>query len=198
MLRTIQNISLFILLIVLNGCGYTFQGSGSVLPPDIKKVYIPFVENDSTEGGIASVLTEALRDQFERYGIVEIVENARESDAELTVRIKSVTKTSRSVTSKSDIALQFDTVMLISAVLKRQTGAVLWRNDNFSISTAFAASEGGLVSSSSDFAQGVIGASSLDNLDPRQFARSQEQAALEQIALLASRRIYEDSVAPDF
>ncbi len=182
----------------VSGCGYTFQGSGSVLPPDVKKIYIPLVENDSTEGGISNVLTEALRDQFERFGVVQIVESAREGDAELTVRIKSVTKTSRSVTSKSDVALQSETSMVLSAVLQRQTGAVLWRNDNLAISTAYAAAEGGLVSSSSEFAQGVIGASELDNLDPRQFARSQEQAALEQIAQLASQRIYLDSVSPDF
>lgn len=180
------------------GCGYTLQGGGSILPPDVKKIYIPFVQNDSTEGGIANIFTESLRDQFERFGVVEIVDDAQNADATLNARIKSIKRISRAVTSKTEVAVQYDVTMLVSATLKKKNGSILYRDENLSLSSAYGAAQAGVVASSSDFAQGVIGASSLDKLDSRQLARSQEQQALEQIASIAAARIYQDAVSPDF
>lgn len=194
-------ISIFFLCLVssfISGCGYTLQGGGSVLPPDVKKIYIPLVENDSTEGGVAGTLTEALRDQFERYGIVEVVDEALDADATLEARIKSVKRQSKAVTSKTEVALQYDVTMTLAASIKRRNGTLLYKNDNLALSSAFGATQAGVVSSSADFAQGVINATSLGNLDPRQLARSQEQQALQQIVSLAAQKIYQDSVAPDF
>ena len=182
----------------LSGCGYTLAGSGSVLPPDVKKIYIPLAENDSTESGIANSLTEAFRDQFEQYGVVEVVDDSQDADATLEARIKSVKRTSRAVTSKTDVALQSDVTMAISATLTRRNGAILYQNENISISSAFGAAAAGVVASSASFAQGVISQSALANLDPRQLEQSQEQQALDQITTTAAQRVYQDAIAPDF
>ena len=66
------------------------------------------------------------------------------------------------------------------------------------ISSAVAASQAGLQAGSSAFAAGLTTDASLARLDPRQFARSQEQSALEQIATTAAQMIYNQAVAPDF
>lgn len=190
--------ALLVLITLLAGCGYTLQGSGSILPPDVKKIYIPIVENDSTEGGIANIFTESLRDQFERFGVVEIADESQSADAILNARIKSVKRTSRAVTSRTEVALQYDVTMTVSATLKKRNGTLLYRDENLSLSNAFGASQSGVVTSSTDFAQGITDAAALGNLDSRQLARSQEQQALQQIASLAAARIYQDAVSPDF
>lgn len=190
---------LFVLFFLINtGCGYTFQGGTSVLPSDVKQVFIPFVENDSTDGTFANLFTEALRDQFERYGIVEITEDRAVADAELLARVKSVKRTTRAVTSKTDVAQQFDTTVTIDAKLVKKNGTQLWANRNLQISSASAATQSGLVSNSVSFSGGLIGAGDLGSLDPRQFAKSQEQTALQKIAEMASVQIYNSAVAADF
>ena len=195
----IKNLFAAILLtITFAGCGYTFQGAGSVLPPDVKKIYIPFAENDSTEGSFGNVFTEILRDQFERYGAVEVTDERSGSDAELISRIKSVKRSTRAVTNSTDIAQQFDTTVVIDARLVKRNGSQLWANPNMQISYAVAASQAGLQAGSSAFAAGLTTDASLARLDPRQFARSQEQSALEQIATTAAQMIYNQAVAPDF
>ena len=196
-LTTIISLVLFVAL-GASGCGYTLQGSGSVLPPDVKTIYIPFAENDSTEGSFGNIFTEALRDQFERFGTVIVSDERSGSDAELISRIKSVKRQTRAVTSTTDIAQQFDTTVTIEARLVKKNGAQLWSNPNIQVSSAVAAAQLGLQSGSTSFASGLGSASELSKLDPRQFARSQEQAALETLAQAASLKIYNDSVAPDF
>jgi hypothetical protein len=45
LIKSLAKFSILVLSILAQfGCGYALQGAGSVLPPDIKKVYIPFLE----------------------------------------------------------------------------------------------------------------------------------------------------------
>ncbi|RIL11407.1 MAG: hypothetical protein DCC75_02350, partial [Proteobacteria bacterium] len=145
----------------LSGCGYTFQGSGTVLPPDVKKVYIPFVENQSTEAGLSTLLTEALRDRFERYGVVTVVEENSEADAVLKAKIIKVKRAAASVTSGTDRALQQDVSLTVAAELKRITGGLLWRNPSLQVTSAYGAASSAVVTSSSEFAYNTLGASDL-------------------------------------
>lgn len=186
------------LVAVLSGCGYQFSGGGSILPNDVRKIYIPIVENDTTEGSLGPLLTEALRDQFERFGVIEVVNGVAEADAILETKITKLTRSARSTTSRTDYALQSDAILTVSTSLKRLSGQLLWSNPELQVSRSYGESTGGIVGSSSDFAGGVTGLTDLANLDPRQAARGQEQAALEDMASKVARKIYTDSVAPDF
>lgn len=186
------------ILLTQLGCGYAFQGGKSILPPDVKKIYIPIVENDSTEGGLSNLFTESLRDTFDRFGAVEVVNSEIDADAILKARITKVTKDTRSVTSNTDIALQLDTTMTVDAELKKTTGQILWRNKSLQVSKSFGSSAATTQSSSSEFAGGLIGSGDLANLDPHEQQRSQEQLALQDITQKTARKIYDDAVAPDF
>lgn len=189
---------IFGILASFNACGYSFQGSGSILPTDVKRIAIPNVQNGSTESGLGTTVTEALREQFERYGAVSVVEDAAEADAVLKAKIIKVAKESRTSSSRTDTALQFDTVMTLAAELRRNNGAVLWQDNNISVSRAFGSTSGVVVTSSSDFAAGSIGSADLGSLDDRDVSRGQEQDALQVLAEQAARQIYDDAVAPDF
>jgi outer membrane lipopolysaccharide assembly protein LptE/RlpB len=182
----------------LSGCGYAFSGAGTILPPDVKNIYIPPVENNSTELGLSNTVTEALREQFESYGVVSIVERQSEADAVLTAKVMQVQRNTRTTSSNSDTARQLETTLLLSAELRRVTGPTLWRDDKISISRAFASDANVVVTSSSDFATGSISGSDLANLSVRDVARGQEAGALTAVAQEAARQIYDAAVAPDF
>jgi outer membrane lipopolysaccharide assembly protein LptE/RlpB len=185
-------------LVVLCGCGYQFQGSGSALPPDVKFIAIPRVENITAEPGLSTVLTEALRDEFDRYGAVTVVENESQADAVLRTRLISVVRNTDTVTSTTDAALELSTSLTLAGELRRRSGGVLWRNDAVVVSKSFGADSGVVVTSSADFAGGSLGSQDLGSLDTREVSRSQEQEALVELADRAARTIYQEAVAPEF
>ncbi|MCB0317939.1 MAG: hypothetical protein KDD56_04225 [Bdellovibrionales bacterium] len=194
-----MRIILFTLLsLICASCGYTFQGSGSILPPDVQKINIPLAENLTSQPGVSLQLTEALRDRFERYGVVVVVDTLGEADAVLNTKVLDINQEARTVTANTEQALQYETVMTIAAELRRTSGPVLWRNPQLMVSKDFGSTSDVVVTSSSDFASNSLSARDLGALDSREVSRGQEQQALEDLAEQAAQNIYNEAVAPDF
>lgn len=189
------------LVIAMSSCGYTFQGSGSILPPDVKRLYIPLVENNSTESGLTTLFTEALRDRFERYGVVTIVDDVSDADAVLRARIIKVQRQTGAVSGTTDSAIQLDTKMQLAAELRRVSGSVLWKNSGFEVTQSYGAVNQLVVTSSADFASSGLGLSDFATLGQsgsREVQRGQERNVLSQLAEEAANKIYDSAVAPDF
>lgn len=182
----------------LSGCGYAFQGSGSILPEDVKTVAIRAAENNTTESGLGPRFTEKLRSRFERYGAVKIVDPGEEADAELVTSIQSITTQVRDVTGESDIALELEMILTIKAELRMKNGQILYRNDLLQVSESYGSTSDVVVTSSSSFAQGSIGAGSLSTLGSREVSRGQQNEAIEEAMEEATRVLYLDAVAADF
>lgn len=189
------------------GCGYKFQGSGSILPADIKTVAIPLVQNDTTESRMSERMTEELRSRFERYGVVKISEDEALADAVLKVRLLKLETKTRNVTSPQrdpvpDIAVDQDLVMTISAELRRRNGQLLYKNSNLIVSEAFAGISSVVVTSSSSFAQGGTDANTLNALGAQAssvaVAQGQQDQVLDTLIEESSRQLYLESVAADF
>jgi hypothetical protein len=198
MIRIISAVACLASGVFLSACGYTLRGSGTVLPADVKCIYIPQVQNDSTELGLGPVLTEALREEFDSYGVVSVVENQRDADAILKVKILGVKRSTNTVQASTNTALQMDTTMQVSGELRRNTGAVLWREGALQVSKDYGADKSVVVATSPDFASGSISSSDLANLSNREISRGQERAALNSMVQDTARMIYDKSVAPDF
>ncbi|HPG00063.1 MAG TPA: LptE family protein [Kiritimatiellia bacterium] len=76
---------LLILVAQLTGCvGYRL---GSMLPPDIKSVYVPTFVNKTDEPFIESDTTSAVIDELQKDGSLEVVATDGEADAILKVSI---------------------------------------------------------------------------------------------------------------
>ena len=159
---------------------------------------MPIVENQSTEPGLAIVFTEALRDEFERFGVLQIVESIKDADAVLNATILRVKQETQTVTASEETALQLSTVMTISSELRRVSGPMLWSNDRLQVSKTFGTSSDVVVTSSADFAGSNLGASDLAALDTREISRGQEREALTDLSEQAAKKIYNEAVAPDF
>jgi hypothetical protein len=184
--------------LALLGCGYVFEGGGSVLPADISKIYIPLVQNNTTEAGLTTTVTEALRDRFERYGVVTVVDDISQADAVLKARILRVRRATGTVTSQTDTALQLDTTIVLAGELRRVTGPVLWSNPSISVSKPIATASSAVVTSSSAFANSPLSAENLNRLGSRDVSRAQDQQMFELLADQAALQIYSEAVTPDF
>jgi len=214
--RTVFSGVLLCFALVLAGCGYGFQGGGTILPENIRKVYISRVVNKTTEPNLTQLVAEALSDEFGRYGVIEVVDSLGDADAELIIQVNQIRKSTRASTSVTDVALQQDLSVTASGTLSEcrsgknagggnKTGGsqigggqILWRDQAITVIRPFGVSAGSVITSSADFATGNIGAQDLAGLSVREISRGQEQQALEDIATILARRIYTDSVSPDF
>lgn len=186
------------LALFLTACGYTFIGAGSALPVDVRKIYIPVVENETTEHALTMTMTEALQDRFERYGVISVVDSLSEADAVLNAKILSVEQDTETSTSGTDVALQYSVTMSISAELRRVSGPVLWRNNNLSASQLFGATSDVVVKSSADFSSSSLSADDLSRMNSREVARVQESEALDMMAEKIAKMVYNQAVAPEF
>lgn len=182
----------------LTGCGYQFQGSTSILPPDVKKIAIARVENDTTYSTVGYRLEEELRSQFERYGVVEVVDEARTADAVLYAKVTNVDTRVRNVTSETDVAIDEELFMTVSADLRRKNGQTLYRDSNILTTESFGAVADTVVTSSSSFAQGNISAQTLGNLGQREVSRGQQDQTLDSLVEETARKIYLNAVAAGF
>ena len=194
----IRALALTVLVLAATGCGYQFSGSGSVLPQDVKTVAILPVENQTTESGVGPEFTEDLHSEFERYGVVKLVDSAHEADATLKTKVKSVDSTVRNTTGATDIGVDQNIVLKIACELRRKTGQVLWRNDDLKVTSAYAGVGGAVVTTSSAFVSGDIASSTLGSLGSREVSRGQMRQALDDMIEEAARQIYQDAVAADF
>jgi outer membrane lipopolysaccharide assembly protein LptE/RlpB len=183
---------------ILSSCGYQFQGTGSVLPPTIKTVYVPLVDNQTSESRVTNLLTEALQDRFERFGVVAVTSDPINADATLKVRVTKVRRTTASSTSVTDEAVQQDMAITIAGELRSAQGKVLWSNNALTANQTSANAAGAVVSSSSGFASGDFSASSLGSLNQRELARGQEAESLNVICESLAQKVYDEAVAPEF
>ena len=193
-----MNRLLLLLGILLSGCGYTFSGAGTVLPPDVRKIAIPLAENRTVESGLGRLITDALREEFEKYGAVQVVESEKEADAVLNVTIERVTRESATVTSNSQSDLQLDATVQMSATLEKRNGTVLWSQSDFTVSKPVGTTAGSVVTSSPFFQGGAFDAGDLNGQSSREVARGQEQSVFEEISGEIAREIYDQAVAADF
>ena len=180
------------------GCGYTFRGSGTSLPPAVKSIFIADTVNLSSESGLTSLVTDALRTEFDRYGAVSVRDDEQMADAVLTSKIIEVRRDSTAVTSRTDIGIQFDTALVIDAELKQRNGPVLWRANRITISRLSASNSDLVVTSSSDFVGGNLDSSDLGQLSTREVARGQDELVLQGLAEQFAKRAYQEAVAPEF
>jgi hypothetical protein len=132
--------------IFLSSCGYHVGGTGSRLPPGLKVIAVPALENHTTRYRIEQRMTEAVVREFlarTRYRIVSTEDSA---DAvlhgeimsfEATPAVFDTTPTPNSTSNPNvNTTTARATTMLVSVRLKvrleeRETKRVLYQNDNY-------------------------------------------------------------------
>ena len=81
------NISIILILLTAYSCGF-YSLSGS-LPPHIKTISIPMVENETAEFGIAESISDGIQSRFNDEGILKVIDD--NADSILRGTVKKVT-----------------------------------------------------------------------------------------------------------
>jgi len=112
------------------GCGYALAGRGSFLPPDIRVVGIPQLQNQSTFFNVEQVLTEKVRAEFIGRGKYQVVPDATGVDAVLTGTVTGISVTPIAF-SEQQLASRYLFTMTMKVEFTDQRNArVLWTNDS--------------------------------------------------------------------
>jgi hypothetical protein len=159
------------LLLILGlgvGCGYRLSNS---LKEGQKPVTIDVTtfENDTLEPGIELMLGSALRNEFARPGLVRGVVKAASPDYTLEGQVRSVTTTSRTLTTQIR-AIEFTVVVRIEPVLVRNADGQKLKLDRLSRSAD------------------EVYLASFD----LEISRKNREEALRRIAAVLADRIYDD------
>ncbi|HHF52459.1 MAG: LptE family protein [Candidatus Aminicenantes bacterium] len=80
---------LLLLCSFLYSCGYHLRGTGSTLPPHIKKIQVPMFTNATSRFELDVKLTQSVIDELVTRGKVEITDNMESADAVLIGEITS-------------------------------------------------------------------------------------------------------------
>lgn len=190
-----RNIAIFLLCAA--GCGYNFPGDASHLPGGGTKIYVSIFSNESREAGIENAVRDALETEILRRGNFDLVSS---SEAEVILEGVVQSLQYRPIAfSNSDEALQYETIMTLSASLRdTRRNAIVWRVSNLRETDSFGATPGTVVVQSSQFQeQSTLNEQNLIQLTDVQLSESQKDEAIERVLENMSRDVY-NAMVEDF
>ena len=131
----------FICLFFLQ-CGYHLRGTGSFLPPHIKRVNIPMFKNLTTRFELDLKLTHSVIDELVARGKVEIAEDTKSADAVLIGEIVSFRALPIAV-SREASADRYNIIVVTRITLKDLVNQkIIFSNPNFRYLEVYEVPEG--------------------------------------------------------
>jgi hypothetical protein len=185
---------LFLLPILLVSCGYTFPGMATALPGGGTKIAFEPFANATPEPGLVTGIQEAFSLEVAKRGSFEQTSAGR-ADVVLSGVIESLDIRPVGF-SRSDEALQYETVVRISAWLTNpKTGRVVWRVDGLQQSDSYGAAATTVIAQSSEFQENsTLNEADLLRLSDVQVAESQQGDALKKVSDNLARELYNSMV----
>jgi len=141
----ILSLCLGVSVALLSGCGYHVGGMASRLPPGLKVIAIPALQNDTSRYRIEQIMTEAVVHEFLARTKYRIVSSEESADAVLRGEITAVEATplvfnttppTNTTAPNVNTTTAQVTTMLVSVRMKvrleeRETKKVLYKSDNY-------------------------------------------------------------------
>jgi len=117
------------LALTAGGCGYALAGRGSFLPPEIRIVGIPQLQNQSTFFNVEQVLSEKLRTEFIGRGKFRVLSDAAGADAVLTGTVLNIIVQPVGFTDQQLASRYLFTMTMKIEFTEAITNRILWQND---------------------------------------------------------------------
>jgi hypothetical protein len=130
--------------LLLSACGYHVGGTASQLPPGLKVIAVPVLENRTSRYRVEQRMTDAVVHEFLARTNYRIVSNSDSADAVLHGEITSFeaspvlfdTTAAANSTANVNTPIARATAMLVTVHMKvwleqRDTKKILYRNDNY-------------------------------------------------------------------
>jgi len=133
---------LFLVCLFFLHCGYHLRGTGSFLPPYIKKMNIPMFKNLTTRFELDLKLTQSVIDEIVARGKVEITGSMESADAVLIGEIISFRVTPIAF-SKEATADRYNITVAAKIILKDLANQkIIFSNPNFQYMEEYEVPEG--------------------------------------------------------
>jgi outer membrane lipopolysaccharide assembly protein LptE/RlpB len=133
---------LFLACLFFYHCGYNLRGTGSFLPPNIKRMNIPMFKNLTTRFELDLKLTQSVIDEMVARGKVEITANMESADAILIGEITSFNVTPIAF-SKEATADRYNITVAAKITLKDLANQkIIFSNPNFQYLEEYEVPEG--------------------------------------------------------
>jgi outer membrane lipopolysaccharide assembly protein LptE/RlpB len=122
---------LAILSLSLVSCGYQLRGTGSNLPPNIKRVEIPMFKNMTTRFELDLKLTQGVIDELVARGKFQITSDSKNADAILIGEILSFTVNPIAFSNQTS-ADRYNIIIVTKITLRDLSNQkVIFSNPNF-------------------------------------------------------------------
>ena len=123
-------------------CGYSLRGTGSFLPPEVKRVQVPTFVNKTTRFELDRTLTTAVIDEFVARGKVEITSDPKLADAVLAGTVVNFSA-SPSGFSASGSADHYTIYLVVGLTLtETRTQRVIYTNPSYAFNEDYEVPEG--------------------------------------------------------
>jgi len=157
-----------ILMVLVGGCGYQMVGKQTQVPPGLDSIAIPTFLNQTLEPGIEVQLTQGFLREFIFDRRARVV-GRKEADSILEGVIKTFRRFSVAY-NQSGIALEYQITMVVDLTLKKQTGEVLWKEQNLTETRYYRTAASAIMSESNkDAAVQLIGSIMAERIRNRVF-----------------------------
>jgi outer membrane lipopolysaccharide assembly protein LptE/RlpB len=166
----LKGLVLLLSCLVVLQCGYHLRGTGSSLPPHIKKVHIPMFKNRTTRFELDLKLTQRVIDELVARGKVEIIGSQDAADAVLQGELLSFRATP--IGFSGEAAADRYSIVVVARIIMRDTvdRKIVFSNPSFVYRGEYEVPEG------SDFE--AVETEALDEIAEK-FARSLVSTLLE-------------------
>ena len=173
-------------LLFFTGCGYKFAGAPT-LPQGVQSVSFAEFGNQTLEPGVAKELQWTFERQFRNYGGITI---AKRGEGIVNVTLNNI-HFRPLMFDRRDQVLEYEAALAFDISLThRDTGDVLWQQNNIRIAENYSAIPQVVVTTSPEFLQGRLDPKDLPGLTDIQFAETQRRLALERLLKEAAREAY--------
>ncbi len=124
-------LALAVLSLSLVSCGYRLRGTGSNLPPNIKRVDIPMFKNMTTRFELDVKLTQSVIDELVARGKVQITSESGDADAVLIGENVSFTVNPIAFSNQA-VADRYNIIIVTKIVLQNLSNQkVIFSNPHF-------------------------------------------------------------------
>ena len=123
----------FVLLsfLILSACGYALVGTGSILDPSIKTLYVPAFVNRTTRVELEQRVTQSVADEFVSRGRVRLVNDPKEADIILRGSMDTFSLAPVGFEQGRATQYQISITANIELLDHRHEDKVLWKNDQY-------------------------------------------------------------------
>ena len=116
---------------LLMGCGYHLAGRGTLLPAHVKKIHIPYFENETPRFELEQRLTEHVQREFTVRAKMDLVNSWSEADAVLEGAITRFTVTPTGFNEQTQANRYQVTIEVRASLLDNHSHETLWESPSF-------------------------------------------------------------------